>query len=263
MAKSKATTTKASTTPKRIYGASDVVMLMVLEIILENAKDNQAELLKENDNWTAAFFDAQLAKIKAAYKDILGIDPKKNLRKATDLVNDAIKTTLPLLSTFTVNLESAIIDDDRREEILTQLGFGLYYKKAQRKNLPSFVSLLYQYKENMTLDLTTEVTFNKNVKPELIKSITDAADILKNDNIDKNALKTSTKTVTEVGVKQLNNLYTVNVKRFAKQVQNYYKKNDDNVKAEMFTYTKLKKTVAAPSNPRKATKPTTTPPPSI
>lgn len=261
MAKSKTTTKKDSSTPKRIYSASDVVMLMVLEIIIENAIDNQVELLAENDNWTQDFLDTQNKKIEAAYKDILGIDPKKNLRKATVFVNKTIDVTLRLLSTFTVNLEAAIIDDDRRLEILKVLGFSLFYRKAQKRSLPDFVSLLYQFKENMNVELITEVTFNNNIKEIFLKSIIDVADTLKNENIDRNALKTSTKKITESGVLQLNDLYKVNVKRFAKQVKNFYEKKGEKVKAEMFTFTKLKKTVDAPAKPKKSSS-TTTPPPS-
>lgn len=251
MAKRKSTTTKDSNTPKRIYSAADVVMLMVLEIIIENAIDNQVELLAENDNWTQAFFDAQLKKIESAYKDILGLDPKKNLRKATIIVKSITATVMPNLSTFTVNLEAAILDDDRREEILKNLGFAEYYKKAQNRSLPDLVNLLYQFKTNMDATLTAEVTNNNNIKESFITDITDVADILKNQNVDRDSLKTSSKNVTATGIIQLNDLYKTTVKRFAKLAVNYYKKKGEKVKAEMFTFTRLKKTVDAPTAPKK------------
>ena len=45
------------------------------------------------------------------------------------------------------------------------------------------------------------------------------------------------------------------MKRFAKQAKDFYNKKEDFVKAEMFTYTRLKKTVDTPTTPKKGTPP--------
>ncbi len=246
-------------TQERLYSAKDAVMLTSVSVILNNAKDNAAELTEENENWNTTWFTAQLTRTTNAFKDILGIDPKKDQREATSLLKKIQAEALPLLSTFTLRLQVAIPYAARRKELLTLFGFTGFYAKAQKGDQLALIELLAKFKTNITAAITTEITATKHIKPTVITTLTGFADTLVQKNINQETFKQSSKVVTAAGVEELNAIYTDVVKDFSKLVFDFYKKKKS-AKKGLFSFNEIKKAVQAATKGSDGGTPPPTPP---
>jgi hypothetical protein len=245
-------------TTTRIFSAKNAVMLTVLSVILENALDNIKEITEENDNWNVDLITALKARVDKDFKDILGIDPKKDQREATVTVKAIQAAALPILSTLSLRLTVAVKDDARRAELLNQLGFTAFAKKAQAKDQIALIELLAQFKTNLTAEVKTEITASKDIKATVIDSILGYANTFSNENITQETYKSNSKTITAEGVAALNATYTAVVTDFAKLVQDFYKKKKS-VKRDLFSFSAIKKAVQNSGNNSTPPPPPTTP----
>jgi hypothetical protein len=231
----------AKKTVKRIYSAKDIVMITVLAIILENAKDNLAELTAENENWTALLLDT-LNQIIIKAKNIIGTDTKKGQKEATDKVKEIMPDAVKALVTFNRVIKKAIPDVVRRKQILDDLGINKNWAKASRNNQLSMVELLLTFKKNLTTDLKTEITKSKDMKAVKLDAITALAGVLEANNIDQEKLKVSSKTLTEDDILVLNDAYKQVVNDFSSYVFGFYK-DQGSPKKSLFSFTGIKKVV--------------------
>jgi hypothetical protein len=239
--------------PKRLYSAKDAVMLTALSIILNNAADNIAELTDENENWNTALLTALKAQVDKDFEDILGIDPKKDQREATAFIKSIQAEAMPLLSTFSLRLSVAVKDAARRSELLNQLGFTAFAKKAQTRDQIALIELLAKFRKNMTAEVKAEVTASKDIKGTMVDTLVGFADTLQHKNITQETYKVKSKEVTAESVIALNNTYSAVVSNFSKLVLDFYTKKKSPKKA-LFSFTAIAKTVKA------AAKVTTEPP---
>lgn len=229
-------------TTKRIYSAKDAVMLTVLSVILNNALENITELSEENENWNADSIEALQAKVEKDFKEILGIDPKKDQREATTIVKGIQAEALPILSTVSLRLNVAVKDAARRKELLIQLGFAAFGKKAQAKDQIALIELLAKMRTNTTAAVKAEITASKDIKAPVIDKLIGFADTLHQNNVTQETFKKSSEIVTANGVAELNATYTAVVTNFSKLVQDFYKKKKS-PKANLFSFSSIKKTV--------------------
>lgn len=231
----------AKITIKRIYSASDIVMITVLAIILENAKDNLAELTEENENWTASLLDT-LNQIILKAKKIIGTDPKKDQKEATDKVEEIMPEAFKALVTFNRVIKKAIPDAIRRKQILEDLGIAKNWAKASKSNQLSMVELLLTFKNNLTTELKAEITKSKDMKAVKLDAIVAFAGILEANNIDQEKLKVSSKKLTEDDILVLNDAYKQVVIDFSSYVFGFY--NDQgSSKKSLFSFNSIKKVV--------------------
>ncbi len=245
-------------TPKRIFSAKDAVMLTALSVILKNAEDNLTELTAENDNWNATLVSKLKARVAKDFEDILGIDPKKDQRAATATVKAIQAAALPLLSTVSLRLNVAIKDAARRAELLNQLGFTAFAKKAQAKDQIALIELLAKFKTNLTAEVKAEITASKDIKATVIDSIIGYANIFSNQNITQETYKSNSKNITAEGVAELNVVYTAVVTDFSKLVLDFYKKKKS-AKKDLFSFSAIKKAVQNSGNGGTPPPPPTTP----
>jgi hypothetical protein len=231
----------------RSYSAKDAVMLTALSVILKNAEDNLTELTAENDNWNATLVSTLKARVDKDFTDILGIDPKKDQRAATATVKAIQIAALPLLSTVSLRMGVAIKDAVRRTELLNQLGFTAFAKKAQAKDQIALIELLAQFKTNLTVEVKAEITASKDIKATVIDSIIGYANTFSNENITQETYKSNSKNITAEGVAALNATYTAVVTEFAKLVQDFYKKKKS-AKKDLFSFSAIKKAVQNSGN---------------
>jgi hypothetical protein len=110
------------------------------------------------------------------------------------------------LGDFRVNLRVDFDDKAKVEEIFRQLGFAAHYSSAQNDDQEALIQLLYQFKQNMTDALKTEIT-SKGSPAQLIDDITEYADELNEANITQETFKGSTKEVTAEAVAEFNEIY--------------------------------------------------------
>ncbi len=231
---------QAATT--RNFSAKDAVMLTTVSVILENAADNITELTAENENWNSALITTLKARVAKDFTDILGIDPKKDLREATATVKAIQAEALPLLSTVSLRLNVAIKDAVKRAELLTQLGFTAFSKKAQAKDQIALIELLAMFKTNLTATVKAEITASKDIKTTVLDTIIGYATTLNNNNITQETYKASSKIVTADGIAELNAVYTAVITDFSKLVQDFYKKTKS-AKKDLFSFSTIKKAI--------------------
>jgi len=229
------------------YSAKNAVMLTALSVILKNAEDNITELTAENENWNPTLVNTLKARVDKDFKDILGIDPKKDQRAATATVKAIQAAALPLLSTVSLRMGVAIKDATRRTELLNQLGFAALAKKAQAKDQIALIELLAKFKTNLTAEVKAEITASKDIKATVIDSIMGYANTFSNENITQETYKSNSKNITAEGVTALNATYTAVVTEFAKLVQDFYKKKKS-AKKDLFSFSAIKKAVQNSGN---------------
>ena len=246
-------------TLKRSYSAKDAVMLTTLSVILQNAEDHLTELTAENENWNATLISTLKARVDKDFTNILGIDPKKDLREATAIVKAIQAEALPLLSTVHLRLNVAVKDTARRSELLTQLGFTAFGKKAQAKDQIALIELLAHFKTNLTAKVKAEITASKDIKAPILDTLLGFADTFNKENITQEIYKSSSKEITAEGVAALNATYKAVVTNFSKLVLDFFRKQKS-AKKDLFSFSTIKKAVhSSGHNSNTPPQPPTTP----
>lgn len=240
----------------RSYSAKDAVMLTALSVLLKNAEDNLTELTDENENWNATLVSTLKTRVDNTFTDILGIDPKKDQREATATVKAIQVAALPLLSTVSLRMGVAIKDHARRAELLNQLGFTAFAKKAQAKDQVALIELLAQFKTNLTAAVKAEITASKDIKATVLDTLLGYTNTFSQQNITQETYKSTSKNVTAEGVAELNALYKAVVTDFTKLVLDFYKKKKS-AKKDLFSYAAIVKTVSTTA--KNSTPPPATP----
>src|SRR3954469_22364935 len=175
--------------PKSHFKGKDVELITVLSIIVEAAILHKEILQPKRSNWADPYFDNVKGRIDSATQTFLGVDSAKDLRQSTQAINGIQNEALPLLAEFKVQVEEDYKKDvPRRNEIFKQLGFTDFHGAAQRKDQEALVNLLFQFKQNMTADLSDEITA-KGTLLSTITTITGFADAVKGANISQETMK--------------------------------------------------------------------------
>lgn len=223
---------------KRDFNGKAVDMLSACETIIKHATDHKVFLQKKRSTWADPFFDDLLTRIQNAYPEFLGIDSAKELRAATQKVNELQSIALNKLAEFKVQiLEDFKSEKARLDEMLKSLGFTQFHKKAQRGDQEELIQLLFQFKDNMSPDLKAEI-IGKGTAEAIIDEIISYADVLRALNIDQETLKGSRKEITQAAVTEFNAIYN-EVISVAKIAAKFFK--EDKAVQEQFSYNKVRK----------------------
>jgi hypothetical protein len=191
----------------RSYNVKDVDLLVAASTVAESAIAQKKFLQTKRGNWADPYFEEFKDRIQNATQNFLGVDNAKQLRQATQTLTGIQKVALEALSQCKVQLEEDFkTNKAQRNEILTQLGFKLYYTKVQKKDQEALINLLYQFKTNMTAGLRTEVVA-QGMMPEAIDEIVGYADSLHNANINQETFKGQRKELTAAGIKEFNEIH--------------------------------------------------------
>jgi hypothetical protein len=237
---------------KRAYRVKDVDMLVAASIILESAITYKEALQKKRATWADPFFGEQKQKIDTVLQTYLGIDSAKELRRSTGKIIGLKKEALRLLAEFKVQVEEDFNSDKpRREEIIKQLGFSLYIKKAQKKDQEALISLLYQFKTNIA-GVEAEV-ISKGTSQKLIGAIIEHADMLKDADVSQEYSKGTRRVSTAEAITEFNKVYK-SIISISKIATKFYKE-EAAIKAQ-FVFSKVAKAINAqkvtPSKPAEA-----------
>lgn len=221
---------------KRIYKSKDVDMLSACAAIIVQAIKHQVFLVSKRPKWADPFFKDLAERIDAAFSNILGIDNAKEMRTATQVLLTIQAKALRDLSEFKVQLEADFKNNKNRLlELLTNLGFSQHYKQVQQKDQQAMINLLFQFKQNMSPELQTEIT-DAGTPETLITAITGYANELKNSNVTQETLKGNRKEVSQAGITELNGIYS-EVIDIAKISSNFFK--DNKAVQSQFSYSKV------------------------
>jgi len=220
----------------RNYNYKDVDMLLAAKTITGSFKANLAELSVTRTNWNEEFASQLSTKIDDAIENFLGVDKKKELRNATTKLAAIQMPALRDISFLKTQLDVDFKDDKGKlKEMLKQLGFNDYLKKAQKKDQEALIQLLYQFKKNLTDSLKATIVA-KGLSNELLDKIIAYANELKDANVSQETLKEVTKTTSEEVATIFNGIYD-EIIGICKITSNYYQY--DELKKEMFTFSKV------------------------
>lgn len=220
---------------ERIYKGKDVEMLSVCATITEHAITNKTFLISKRTTWKDPFFAELEIRIDNAFKNYLGIDNAKAMRAATKIVLSIQTLALILLAEFKVQIEEDFKNDpEKRDEILTVLGFTAHLKDAQQRDQEALVELLMKFKKNMDSLLQTEIT-GKGMALQTITDIIAQADVLNNANITQETLKTSRPEISAAAVTEFNEIYSATIS-IARIAYKFYRDNKE--KQDLFSYNK-------------------------
>ena len=228
----------------RKYKCHDVEMLTASETILNHCIENSSVLIAKRPLWHDPFFPNLLQTLEEAYSKYLGIDNAKELREASAEVNRLQSSSLNLLSDFKTQLSVDFgSDKPRLNEILNQLGFNGYYRKASNGSQQALMELLAKFKNNMSAELETEIT-GKGTGAALITGIKDYFETFRAANTRQETAKGKKINITAAEISGLNEVYTtiVGICKIARKAF-----NADPVKKDLFSFAK---TVAAQGRPK-------------
>ncbi len=221
---------------ERTYSFKDVDMLISAKTLCNNFRDHKTDIVALRSTWADPFIDNFETRIDDAISNYLGLDPKKDLKLATQEVLTIQANAMRDIALFKVNLQADYATDTiRLNWLLDTFGFTAHLTDAQNQDQEALVELLQKFKLNMTADLKTEIT-GKGTSGTLIDDIVSYADPLKDANVAQEALKGSSKELTDEALNEFNEIYAQAI-AIGKITSKLYK--SDKVKREKFTFTKL------------------------
>lgn len=220
----------------RIFKGSDFEMLTVLETIINACIKNLAELITERPGWSGEFFPNLLTTVQGAFKQYLGIDNYKELRKATQQLYSIIEPAKVDASKFNAQVKSDFNGNKvKRDEYLKTLGFKDYFSGASKGVQGDLILLLLQFNKNITTEIEADITA-KGMNPLLINRLKGYGDILNTANITQETAKLLMPEISLASVKALNGIYN-QVIAVCKIARNFYKGNS--AKQDQFSYSNV------------------------
>jgi hypothetical protein len=220
-------------TISRAYKVKDVDMLLASKTIMTSFTDNLGDLSTIRTDWTDRFATGLTAEIDNAMETYLGLDKKKELRNATSIVMSIQAPALRDLSFLKTQIE---VDFGSGAKTFTDaLGFGKYLNDARAGDQEALIQLLYAFNTGMDEPMKTAIT-EKGTNPALIDRIMVYANQLSEANVTQEALKQTTKMISEEAVAVFNTIYN-KIIGICKIASSYY--NSDTLKKEQFTFSRV------------------------
>lgn len=221
----------------RHYNCKDTEMLIAIDTIVEAAIANKDFLQSKRATWNDPFFQNLKVAIDNTVQNYLGQDNAKELRAATQEVLNIQIPALKDLAELKVQIEADFSNNpSQKTEILNSLGFTPFYAKTKNKDQEALISLLYQYKTNLTPTLKGELVA-KGIAAVQLDKISSYADELKNKNVAQESKKGTKKETTEEAIIAFNTIYD-QVISVAKISATFFK--DSPTIKEQFSFNKVK-----------------------
>ncbi|MFH1005694.1 MAG: hypothetical protein V1781_09440 [Bacteroidota bacterium] len=221
---------------ERKYNFKDVEMLISAKTLCDNFKAYKSPIIALRANWADPFITNFQTRIDTAISVYLGLDPKKDLKLATQQILQIQAQTLSNLSLFKTNIVADYATDKiRLKWLLDTLGFTDNYKDSLKKDQEALVELLQKFKLNMTTAIKTEISA-KGTSTTLITDIINSADIIKNADVYQEGLKGASKELTNQAITEFNAIYA-QATAICKIAAKLFK--SDLVKKDKFTFAKL------------------------
>lgn len=228
------------TTITRNYSTKDVDFLITADTIINSAIANQPFLETKRSIWKPAFFQDIKTQINNAIETYLGVDNAKALRDASQVVYAIVTPANAILAEVKVQIEEDFKDTPtQKNEILNNLGYTSYFGEARRGDQEGLINLLYQFKTNLSPELTTTIV-NKGTAQASLDEIISYADQLKNANVTQEGAKGTRKEITNEAIIEFNNIYDkiISIARIASK---FYKNNKP--LADQFSFIKVSKNI--------------------
>ncbi len=220
----------------RHYRCSNIEMCLASQTIAGNFRIHLAELATKRTNWTTEYADDLEARIKGIMKDVLGLDPKIDLRAATETLSKLMGPAKRDLSFFKAEIDQDLKKEPAiQKEYLRILGFTKNLQKVQHNDQEALIELLFSFGKNMSEAIKTKIT-SKGMIPESIDQIIAYAETIDMANVEQEKLKKSTNQISADARKILNDLYD-EIIGICHLAANYYQY--ESLKKEQFTFSKI------------------------
>ncbi len=194
-------------TTQRMYSYKDVVMLVACQTVIENFKTHKEEIIAARTIWADPFISNFETRLNKATTTYLGLDPRQELKTATQAITLLQEAALKDLSFLKTQIEADFSADKvRMSTLLDVLGFRSYWPAARRKEQQSLIQLLYQYRNGLMKAVKTELTA-KGSQETLLNRISGYAETLRKANVTQETLKGTSKEITEAGTIEFNAIY--------------------------------------------------------
>ncbi|MCG8409834.1 MAG: hypothetical protein MI739_00945 [Bacteroidales bacterium] len=217
---------------QRIYNCKDEDLLIVLLTIAKSFQNNIAKLQVFRPSWTAETATALVTSIQDAISEVLGLNKKSSLRKATQTLLEIIEPLYRKLSFLKIQVEVDI--PAKADQILDDLGYRNFVR-ASKGDQEAIINLSAKFIKNMTDDLKKQIT-DAGTNPLLIDEIIALAKQVAEAEALQEELKGSSQQLSEDAVEKLNLLYT-DIIGICKIVNRFY--YDDEAIKTQFTFTKV------------------------
>ena len=194
--------------PVRLYNTADVNMLTGGKVVIENGLRHLVTINITRPDLDTIYFDALGTRIDNATRDILGLDPYKDLKPLTHSENVKFNELLNLLVTFRKQLNRGFRNSKGLLNAhLTLLGFKKYWKQVSKlKNQNKMVDLIKQFDLNMSVALETSIYAHK-MQPGIIALIRTKIQPYIDANIAQEAAKPVVHELTSAEVEEFNEIY--------------------------------------------------------
>lgn len=224
----------------RKYKVKDVEMLTAAATIIDNAITNKTLLLSKRSTWADPFFSDLKTQIENVTATHLGKDAAKEMREATQVVLSLQAQAIIDLAEFKIQVEQDFKKEPiRKKEINTTLGFTALNRDAQKGDQEALIQLLYQFKNNLTPELNTEIV-NKGTAQTTIDTIIGYANNLQQANVNQEGKKGERKIITDEVITIFNDIYD-QVISIARIAHNFYK--TDKKRQDLFSFAKVAATL--------------------
>lgn len=218
---------------QRIYSAPDVVMLVSAATVIESAIAAKEFLVSKRPAWKDPYFTDIQTRINQAFPELLGIQSTAQLKETTGILTAQKATLVNDIGELKVQIK-VDYQADQAETLLNRLGIGKSNSGYKSKD-EALVESLQLFKTNMTLELKLELTA-KGIAPQLIENILQQGEAFTNVAVRQEALKGSSRTITEAGITELNALYNEAI-GIAKIARAFYK--GQLIEQDKFSFSKL------------------------
>lgn len=193
--------------PIKLFKGTVVEMLIATGTIIQNAFHHKNFLQTKRPDWTDSLLQELADANSVLFNTYVGKTNISQLKTQTLLVMSLSKTAKTHLSEFKVQIKTGFRTDKSREkDILTTLGLTRYLKEATRGDQESLIALLYQFKQNLTPALRSEIN-TAGMSPNTMNAIIDLAEELKKANVDQESFKMLRKELTLQDTTALNDYY--------------------------------------------------------
>lgn len=230
----------------RLYPGKDVEMLNRASVIIASAIEHQDELAFVNTRFTADYFDDLAERVGNAMANIIGIDKAATMRTSTAALKALQKSALENLSMLQAQIKLLpATSKERKEEILTLLGFHQHYRNAARGDQDQLIQLLYRINTYLPhivsivpedpTSLRTELE-GKGIPSSLITALNTITEQVRNANTTQEGKKDDRKELTAEALEEMNGIYN-EIITLCKLAQKAFK--DNPARKDRFVFKKV------------------------
>ena len=192
---------------KRIYPCSGLALLLVASTLAQNFEEEKAAFVEESAVWDDPYIENFKTAVETVLSTVFGINPSDNQKAATKQVTQLMNGSKDdLLMVKNQIVRGYRKDPEKRDLLLDQLGYQLYWPQARTGVQEAMIGLLVKFRNNLTAADRTDMEL-KMVGSERLDHILENASTLQLANTDQENQKFNTHEGVDAVIAELNEIY--------------------------------------------------------